>query len=122
MDKAQTINKFWESFGLPAYDETIVPDDAQLPYITYSVRTDSLDSQLTLNASVWYKGTSWQEVSQKVEEIAEYIDTLYPAAIKTDTGRLYLSRGVPFAQRVADSDRMIRRIYLIVNAEFLTEH
>lgn len=122
MDKAQTIQKFWENFGLPAYDETIVPDDAKAPYITYSVRTDSLDSQLTLNASVWYRSTSWKEVSEKVEEIAQYIDTLYPPAIKLDTGRFYITRGVPFAQRVGDEDRMVRRIYLILNAEFLTEH
>ena len=122
MDKAQTIHNFWSSFGLKAYDETIVPDEAVMPYITYSVRTDSLESMLTLNASVWYKGTSWEQVSKKVEEIAEAIDTMYPPAIKTDTGRLYLTRGVPYAQRVADEDKMVRRIYLILNAEFLTDH
>ena len=69
MTKGQAIQKFWESFGIPAYDETTVPDDAQLPYITYSVHTGSLGDLCITNASLWYKSYSWKEISEKTEEI-----------------------------------------------------
>ena len=121
MDKAQAIHNFWSSFGLPAYDEQTVPDEAVMPYITYMVETDSLEGMLTLPASIWYHSTSWAAVSRKAEEIAEYIVRQHPPAIKLDKGRLYLTKGTPFAQRMGDADDdMIRRIYLILNAEFLT--
>ena len=40
MNKEQAIHFFWSQFGLPAYDENSVPDDAQMPYITYNVVID----------------------------------------------------------------------------------
>jgi hypothetical protein len=37
MNKSQALQSFWESFGIPAYNEYTVPDNAEMPYITYSV-------------------------------------------------------------------------------------
>lgn len=122
MDKAQAIYNFWSGFGLPAYDETTVPDGAVLPYITYSVYTDSIDYPLTINASIWDKSTSWEFVSKKAEQIAKYLVEMYPPSIQLDKGRLYLAKGSPFAQRMPDEDELIRRIYLTVEAEFLTAY
>ena len=42
--------------------------------------------------------------------------------IKLDKGYTYLYRGTPFAQRVKDNDDMIKRIYLNVNVEYLTNN
>lgn len=121
MTKAQAIQAFWEGFGLTAYDETTVPDDAQFPYITYSVQTDSIGNTNYLSASLWYKSYSWKEISEKAEAIAEHIVTMMPPTIPIDGGRLYISKGTPFAQRMAEaSNDMIRRIVLNVNFEFLT--
>ena len=121
MDKSQAIHKFWSSFSIPAYDENSVPDDAQMPYITYNVVTNSIGNVSLLTASVWYRSTSWFEISKKVDEIAEklasngfYSDTL-------DSGVMWLVQGNPFAQRMSDpEDDMIRRYYLNVSAEFLS--
>lgn len=120
MDKAQAIHNFWSGFDLKAYDELTVPDDAEMPYITYSVQTDSIGSPLSMRASVWDKSTSWAFVTQKAEQIAEAIVNKYPATIEIDGGRVFLAKGTPFAQRMADDDDTIRRMYLIVMAEFLT--
>lgn len=123
MTKGQAIQAFWESFGLTAYDETTVPDDAPLPYITYSVKTDSFDNVVLVNASLWYRSYSWKEISEKTEEIAMAIIKMNPPSIKIDGGRLYITKGVPFAQRMReDSDDAIRRMLLNVNYEFLTEY
>lgn len=123
MDKYQALDSFWNSFGWPAYDEGTVPDDAPLPRITYSVVTDNLDNSVMIPASLWDKSMSWERISKKAEEIAQALVTMYPPAIKLDDGRLYLSKGSPFAQRMQEpSDDTIRRIYLNVDAEFFAAY
>ena len=123
MTKGQAIQKFWESFNIPAYDETTVPDDAPFPYITYQVHTSSLDGLCITNASIWYRSYSWKEISEKTEEISKAIAQMNPPSVKIDGGRLFITKGVPFAQRMREeSDDTIRRMLLNVNYEFLTEY
>lgn len=123
MTKGQAIQKFWESFGIPAYDETTVPDDAPFPYITYQVHIGSLDDLCIVNTSIWYRSYSWEEISEKVEEISKAIAIMNPPSVKIDGGRLYITKGSPFAQRMGDeTDDAIRRYLLNVNYEFLTEY
>ena len=76
MDKWQAIDKFWNSFGIPAYDEnTVVTGDNSPtpPYITYNAVTSRVGQEISLTASIWYRGYSWKEVSEKANEIAEAI-------------------------------------------------
>lgn len=126
MDKSQAIHKFWSSFGIPAYDESTVPtgDDAPaLPYITYTVEYGAVDNILLLTASVWYRDTSWVDISRKVDEIAEKLGQNGFHIEKVDGGYLWMVQGSTFAQRMADpDDDMIRRYYLNVTAEFLTAY
>lgn len=121
MDKAQAVHSFWSGFGLTAYDENSVPDEAVAPYITYSISTDSLDGRITSYGSLWYKSTSWAEISRKAEEIAEVIAKMLP--IKIDNGYVWIMKGTPFAQRMSDpSSDLIRRIYINIDVEFLTAY
>ena len=120
MDKAQAIHNFWSGFEWAAYDENTVPDDAPFPRITYEVKTDSLDNVVLLSASLWDKSMSWERISKKSDQIAHDIVNMYPPAIKLNGGGLYISKGTPFARRMEDPDDTIRRIYLNINAEFLT--
>lgn len=125
MDKAQAINTFWNSFGISAYDESTVPmgDDApQFPYITYNVFMDSLGNVVTLNASLWDKGYSWERISKKAKQIAKAIGENGFITIPIDGGYLWITKGTPFAQRMTDPDELIRRIYLTLNVEFLTAY
>lgn len=133
MNKSQAITEFWNSFGIPAFDENTVPeyvDDGkgnliklQPPYITYNVVEDDLDNVVNLYASIWYHSTSWREVTLKVGEVSKRITEMYPPTIQLDNGRLYLAKGTPFAQRMSDpNDDMIRRIYINIQAEFLTAY
>lgn len=123
MTKGQAIQAFWEGFGMEAYDVTAVPDNAPFPYITYEVRTDSIGGLCMANVSLWYRSYSWKEISEKTEEISRAITTMYPPSIKIDGGRLYISKGTPFAQRGGNvSDDAIRRMILNINYEFLTEY
>lgn len=123
MTKAQAIYQFWAGFGLKAYDTQSVPDSAVLPYITYETSTGAIGAQMTLTGNVWYRSTSWKDVSDKVDEIAKKIAEM--DAVKIDDGYMYVTipETTPFAQRISDpSDDMIKGNTLSVNFEFLTSY
>ena len=120
MTKAAEIYKFWNGFGLTAYEENTVPEDAVFPYITYQLVTDSFDREDVATASLWYRGESWTAINAKTEEIAQYIG-LGGKIIKCDGGRIWIKRGQPFAQNMGDeSDDLIKRKYLNLTFEFFT--
>ena len=125
MDKAQFIDNFWYSFGLDAYDESTVPtgkDAPQPPYITYSVSTDSLGYPVQLSGSLWYWSNSWEEISKKADEIAECLG-VGGKVLPIDSGYVWIDKGHPFAQRMLDnSNSTIKRIYINIQAEFLTAY
>lgn len=123
MNKAQAIYNFWSSFGLPAYDQYSVPDNAQFPYITYEVATDSIGYPVPLTGNLWYRSTSWKEISDKAEEIAQYITNKGYILENVDGGYCYINKGSVFAQRMNDpSDDLVKRIYLNIIVEYLTAY
>ena len=122
MTKAAAIYQFWSGFGLTAYEENTVPEDATFPYVTYQLVTDSFDYEVAATASLWYRGESWTAINAKTEEISAHIG-LGGKIIKCDGGRIWIKRGQPFAQNMVDeSDDLIKRKYLNVNIEYFTAH
>ena len=120
MTKAAAIYQFWSGFGLTAYEENTVPEDATFSYITYQLVTDSFGREVAATASLWYRGESWTAINAKTEEIAQHIG-LGGKIIKCDGGRIWIKRGQPFAQNMSDeSDDLIKRKYLNLTFEFLT--
>lgn len=123
MDKEQALHKFWSGFGLTAYDENTVPDNALTTnggkYLTYNVATASLDEPTPLYANLWYKSSSWAEITVKANEIAGAIGR-GGAIVSFDGGYIWICRGTPFSQRMPDDDDTIRRIYINVMAEYLS--
>lgn len=119
MNNIQTLNAFWNGFDLKAYDENSVPDGAQLPYITYETGDDSFGNLIALTASLWYRSSSWGEITAKEQEIAEFI-TRGGRMIKYDDGAMWIQKGSPWAQRMSEpSDDMVRRIVLSYTIEFM---
>ena len=120
MTKAAAIFQFWNSFGLTAYEENSVPDDAAFPYITYQLVTDSFDREIPLSASLWYRSESWTDINAKTEEISQKISR-GGKIIACDGGAIWLKRGQPFAQSMGDeSDDLIKCKFLNITAEFMT--
>lgn len=123
MDKEQTIHAFFSSFGWKAYDETLLPDDAEMPRITYGLATDSLGHPVSMAFSLWDKSYSWKTVTEKAQEIADAITFMHPPAIKCDSGRIYITPGSPWTQRMSEpTDDTIRRLYLNLEVEYFTEN
>ena len=119
MTKAAAIYNFWNTF-LTAYEENSVPTDATFPYITYQLVTDSLDNEVQMAASIWYRGSSWVEANAKAKEISLTIGR-GGRFLKCDGGKIWIKRGTPFAQNMGDeNDNLIKRKYLNISAEFFT--
>jgi len=129
MDKVQAINNFWNSFGIPAFDENTVPEKVPdqngnmvpltPPYITYNVVLDSMGSAVAANAELWYRSSSWADVTRKEQAIAEYI-TRGGRMVNYDGGAFWIQKARPWAQRLSESnDGLVRRVILNVTIEFL---
>lgn len=127
MNKMQTLHAFWSSFGIPAFDENSVPDEkeridlygAAFPYITYEASSDDFGNQLAQTSSLWYRSSSWADITAKEEQIAEFIGR-GGVMIAYDGGSMWIQKASPWAQRMNDpSDELIRRIVLNVTIEFL---
>ena len=122
MDKFQAIASFWESFGIPAYDENTVPtgdNRPSFPYITYDASVSNLGYPVAMSGSIWYYGTSWAMITAKMTEIQSEIG-MGGKIIPCDGGALWIKQGSPFAQRMSDPNDMVRRILINIEAEFLT--
>ena len=126
MNKAQAIHQFWSGFGIPAWDENTVPDDPEIrgeKYIAYNVSTGSLDDVMNLSGKIWdTNSNTWEYGEKKAEEIAEYIATMNPPTIKIDKGRLYITEGRPFSQRIPNPNEYVRGVLINIQAEFLTAY
>lgn len=119
MNKMQALHNFWSSFDLKAYDENSVPDNVVLPYITYESSSDFFGNSVAQTASLWYRDSSWVNITQKEQEISNAI-TRGGKIIPYDDGAIWIQRANPWAQRLEESgDDMIRRIVLNVTVEFL---
>ena len=122
MDKAQALHAFWSSFGLLAIDESSAYDERLvLPdnYISYEVQTANIGDSVSLTASLWYRTTSWADISQKADEIAEYIGW-GGKLIPIDNGYIWIKLGSPFAQRMAVEQDSIRRINMNISVDFFS--
>lgn len=121
MTKEEALHSFFSGFGIPAYEENTVPDSATLPYITYSVVTgDFYSGSVAISRSVWYRATTWTGINAKAEEISRFLG-LGGKIVRCDTGGLWIKRGTPFRQNMADPDDTIRRKYLNFEVDFITE-
>lgn len=119
MTALQALDKFWNGFGLVAYDENTVPDNAILPYITYEASKGFFNESIAMSASIWYHSSSWAGVTTKEEQISDFIGR-GGRMISFDGGAFWISKGTPWAQRMSDpSDEMIRRVVLNVEVEFI---
>lgn len=119
MNKVQALNSFWSSFQLVAYDENSVPEEAPLPYITYETSVDDFNHEIALTANLWYRDTSWKDITEKEMEISTYIGR-GGRIKKYDGGAFWIKKGTPWAQRLPEqSDDMVRRIVMNYTIEYI---
>lgn len=120
MTKAAAVHSFFASFGLNAYEESSVPQNAGMPYITYELATGSLGQECAVNADLWYADASWVGINAKTEEISSALG-VGGVIIGCDGGRIRIRRGEPFAVSVKEETRSdVRHKSLNVFVMYLT--
>lgn len=134
MNKQQAYNSFWSSFGVLAFEENSVPDDASInamikaglasskyPYITYQVITDDINSSVFPTASIWDRNTSWERADLLCNRISQSIKNM--SIIRLDDGGMFITKGSPFSQHMSEEgNSSIRRIVLNLGIEFFTDN
>lgn len=110
VNTAQALYSFWSGFGLPAYMVNTIPDDAALPYITYSLPETEPLSLSSHYAQVWYRSTSNTQILAKVDEIKSAIGE--GKIIECDGGYVVLRPSTPYVQMMVDEDPANRYAYI----------
>lgn len=119
MNKFEALNAFWSSFGLTAYDDSAVPSNAQLPYLTYRNIDGEFTRPVQCDVSLWYYGTSLEPVTQKAMEIDAVLSNGGKLVGYTGGG-FWIRKGSPFYQTMGDaSNDMIRRGIIITEIEYI---
>lgn len=127
MDKGQALQSFWSSFGIPAIDEQSAYDSGTLdqlhitmPYITYEVASGNLEANMPLTGNLWYKSTSWAEITKKADQIAAFIG-YGGKTYRLDNGYMHvmLPQGQIYRRGAEETDN-IRRIIFNIEVLFAT--
>mgnify|MGYP004696397443 CR=1 FL=1 len=115
-DKA--LNQFFNSFGIPAFPETAVPDEQEMPYITYPFAFSRFDDlPVNLTVYLWYKTESEATPTAKGMEIINTIGR-GGCTVEVDGGYIWLTTGSPALRPVQDEDNSIKRRALNITAEY----
>lgn len=123
MTKEAALHAFFNSFGIAGYPFTAVPNDVELPYLTYEAKTDNINGgDINITVNLWYYGTNEAPINAKARELSQEIG-LGGTVRACDGGYLWFKRGTPWCQTVRDeTDNNIKRRYINVDVEYLTEN
>lgn len=120
MTQAAAIYRFLNSFGIPVYPTTSVPDNAEMPYMTYDLALGSWgDGELDLAVNVWYRTESEAAPNAKVTEISKAL--FGGRQLACDGGSVWIKKGEPWCQAVEDEDNSVKRrmVNLVVEPDTL---
>ena len=110
LNTAGALDEFYNGFGIPAFTVNTVPDDVDLPYITYSlVETEPLEPS-THYAQVWYRGTTNEQLLDMVDRIKEAIGRM--VLLECDGGYVAIRPATPFVQLNVDEQNNVRQAYI----------
>lgn len=121
MTKEAALHSFFNSFGIPGYPSSAVPEDAVFPWLTYDLTTSAWDGgEVGLTVNLWYHTTDEALPNAKAREMSKYIG--YGGIILScDEGYIWLKRGSPWCQSITyEEDMNVKRRYINITAEYLT--
>lgn len=121
MTKDKALHAWFQSFGLPFYPASSVPDDVVFPYGTYELITSAWEEgEVGMTVNLWYYTTSEAAPNAKAQEISNSIG-LGGTLIPCDGGAIWIKRGSPWCQNLTyDEDHNVKRRYINLTAEYLT--
>lgn len=125
MTKEAALHSFFNSFGIPGYPMTAVPEDAVFPWLTYEPIFDVWNEEtggVSITVNLWYYTTDEAPPNAKAREISTAIG-IGGKIIPCDGGYIWIGRGSPWCQTLKDeTDSNIKRRYINITAQYLTEN
>ena len=121
MTAEAAVFEFFNSFEIPAYLETSVPDEARFPYLTYTGDTSSWysESGATISVNLFYYGASEVGINAKVRELYYRLRD-GGVMLPCDDGCIWLTVGEPWCQSMEDpEDKSVKRRYININRQDL---
>lgn len=111
---AAALKTYFGSFGIPAYTTESVPDNVELPYLTYPLNIPEWNDKNSFYAQVWYRSKSNAAVLAKADEILQDIGAgkILPAG----TGYIAIWPETPAIQLMVDGDNRSAYLNLSINA------
>nr|DAM12472.1 MAG TPA: Protein of unknown function (DUF3168) [Caudoviricetes sp.] len=114
MTKETALNRFFNKL-MRAYPDTAVPDDAEFPYLTYSVEDGCFDDTTSMTVQMWFKTESEAEPNAKARELKEMLKR-GGSNIVFDNGSIWLQCGSPWCVNAeADTDKTIKLRQININ-------
>ncbi len=121
MTKEAALQSFFNSFGIPGYPSSAVPEDAEFPWLTYDLTTSAWDGgEVGITVNLWYHTTDEAPPNAKARELSKRIG-IGGVVLPCDEGYIWLKRGSPWCQSLTyEEDTAIKRRYINITAEYLT--
>lgn len=114
---AAALKEFFSGFGLPAYTVSSVPQDVELPYISYSLSEPEWTQKASGYAQVWDRSRSSSLIFQVADQITAEIRE--GKVLPLDSGYLVIWPESPAVQEMVDGDIRSAYINFSVNAYHL---
>ena len=123
MTKEAVLHKFFNSFGIPGYPTSAVPEDAVFPWLTYEPITSAFEEgEVGITVNLWYYTTDEAVPNAKAREMSQKIG-MGGIILPCDGGAIWIKRGSPWCQNLRDeTDPIIKRRYIQIVAEYFTEN
>ena len=111
---AEALKTFFSGFGLPAYQVNSIPDDIELPYITYSLTEPEWNQKASMYAQVWDRTRSNAGILELADQITAAIGE--GKRISFDGGHLVIWPETPLIQIMVDGNTRAAHINLSISA------
>lgn len=111
---AEALHGFVSSFGLPAYTVESVPEDVQVPYLTYPLTEPEWNQKASIYIQGWFRSNSNSELSALADRILQAIGQ--GITIRTASGYLVIYPEQPLCQLLVDGDFRSFYINLSINS------
>lgn len=109
-ETAKALYSFYSGFGIDAYPESNVPEDAMLPYITYTVIEPDWRNAASHQARVWYRSEGYKKINAMVDEITRTVGEL--VMLPTANGYIAIRPADPLVQYQPVANMEIKVAYL----------
>lgn len=95
---AKLYYEFWNQL-LPAYMEEHIPENASLPYLTYTFKMDRFGNESVQQVKIWTRSKSFQSLSRYCASFGDLVpDSGTVLHLNNKKGAIYIYRGAPFIQ------------------------